>query len=84
MSHISVYVRSLSRGCMSLSKNEDHAPCINNSYRMDNMITRIGTRTAPVLSVAFSPDGKQLASGEQDKSVRVYTRRRTLWGYRLD
>jgi WD40 repeat protein len=48
------------------------------------LITRIGTHTAPVLSVAFSPDGKRIVSGEQDHSVRIYTRHRSLWGYRLD
>jgi WD40 repeat protein len=48
------------------------------------LITRIGTHTAPVLSITFSPDGKRLASGEHDKSVRIYTRHRVLWGYRLD
>jgi eukaryotic-like serine/threonine-protein kinase len=40
--------------------------------------------TAPVYAVAFSPDGRQLLSGEHDHSVRLYTRRRTLWGWRLD
>jgi WD40 repeat protein len=30
------------------------------------LITTIGTHTSPVLSVAFSPDGKQLVSGEHD------------------
>jgi WD40 repeat protein len=48
------------------------------------LITRIGTHTSPVLSVAFSPDGKQIVSGERDHSVRLYTRRRALWGWRLD
>ncbi|MGH9766268.1 MAG: WD40 repeat domain-containing protein, partial [Blastocatellia bacterium] len=48
------------------------------------LITRIGTHTSPVLSVAFSPDGKQIISGEHDHSVRLYTRRRALWGWRLD
>jgi WD40 repeat protein len=48
------------------------------------LITRIGTHTAPVLSVAWSPDGKRLAAGGHDKSVRVYTRHRTLRGRRLD
>ena len=47
------------------------------------LITRIGTHTSPVLSVAFSPDGKQIVSGERDHSVRLYTRRRGLWGWRL-
>jgi WD40 repeat protein len=49
-----------------------------------SLITRIGAHTAPVLAVAFSPDGKHLVSGEHDKSVRIYTRRRLLWGRRLD
>jgi WD40 repeat protein len=49
-----------------------------------SLITHIGTHTAPVLSVAFSPDGRQLVAGEHDRSVRVYTRHRALWGYRLD
>ncbi|MGH9802456.1 MAG: hypothetical protein ACRD82_18985 [Blastocatellia bacterium] len=31
-----------------------------------------------VLAVAFSPDDKQLVSGEYDNSVRIYTRRRRL------
>lgn len=48
------------------------------------LITRIGTHTSPVLSVAFSPDGKQIVSGERDHSARLYTRRRELWGWRLD
>lgn len=46
------------------------------------LITTLGTHTAPVLSVAFSPDGKRIASGEQDNSIRIFTRQRTLWGYR--
>jgi WD40 repeat protein/serine/threonine protein kinase len=49
-----------------------------------SLTTRIGTHVAPVRSVAFSPDGKHIVSGEHDKSVRVHTRHRTLWGYRLD
>jgi WD40 repeat protein len=48
------------------------------------LATRIGTHAAPVRSVAFSPDGKHIVSGEHDKSVRVHTRHRILWGYRLD
>ena len=39
---------------------------------------------ARVMSVAFSRDGKRIASGEEDKSVNVYTRHRTLWGRKLD
>lgn len=49
-----------------------------------SLATRIGTHAAPVRSVAFSPDGKHIISGEHDKSVRVHTRHRILWGYRLD
>ncbi len=48
------------------------------------LVTRIGTHTSPVLAIAFSPDGKQIVSGERDHSVRLYTRRRGLWGIRLD
>ncbi|MGH9831565.1 MAG: protein kinase domain-containing protein [Blastocatellia bacterium] len=48
------------------------------------LITKIGLHIAPVYSVAFSPDGKQLISGGHDHSVRLYTRRRSLWGFRLD
>jgi WD40 repeat protein len=49
-----------------------------------SLITRIGTHAAPVLSVAFSPDGQHLVAGEHDRSVRVYTSHRFLWGYSLD
>jgi WD40 repeat protein/serine/threonine protein kinase len=49
-----------------------------------SLATRIGTHVAPVRSVAFSPDGKHIVSGEHDKSVRIHTRHRALWGYRLD
>jgi WD40 repeat protein len=45
---------------------------------------RIGTHATPVYSIAFSPDGKRLVSGEHDGSVRVYSRQRTLWGYRIE
>ena len=44
---------------------------------------RIGTHASPVYSIDFSPDGRRLVSGEHDHSVRVYTRQRTLWGFRL-
>jgi len=43
-----------------------------------------GTHASPVYSIDFSPDGRRLVSGEHDHSVRVYTRQRTLWGYRLN
>jgi WD40 repeat protein len=46
--------------------------------------TRIGTHASPVYSIAFSADGRQLVSGEHDRSVRVYGRRRTLWGFDLE
>jgi WD40 repeat protein len=49
-----------------------------------SLAVRIGTHAAPVRSVAFSPDGKHIVSGEHDKSVRIHTRHRVLWGYRLD
>lgn len=48
------------------------------------LIRRIGSHTTPVNSIAFSPDGRQLVCGEGDKSVRLYTRRRTLWGHTLE
>jgi len=48
------------------------------------LLARVGTHASPVYSVTFSPDGTQLASGEHDHSVRLYTRHRALWGYRLD
>jgi WD40 repeat protein/serine/threonine protein kinase len=48
------------------------------------LITRIGTHTSPVYAIAFSPDGRQLVSGEHDRSLRLYTRHRTLWGLRLN
>ncbi len=49
-----------------------------------SLITYVGAHAAPVLAVAFSPDGRRIVSGEHDHSVRLYTRHRTLWGYRLD
>jgi WD40 repeat protein len=48
------------------------------------LVREIGTHTKPVLSVAYSPDGKRIVSGEHDASVRLYTRHHLLWGYRLD
>ncbi|MCA1629880.1 MAG: WD40 domain-containing protein [Acidobacteria bacterium] len=52
--------------------------------RRRRLVARVGTHNAPVRSVAFSPDGRRIVTGGADKSVRVYTRRRTLWGYSLD
>ena len=49
-----------------------------------SLISRVGAHTAPVLSIAFSPNGKRLTSGEHDGSVHIYTRHRSLWGYRFD
>ena len=47
------------------------------------LVTTIGTHTSPIYALAFSPDGQQLITGEHDRSVRRYTRRRTLWGFDL-
>jgi WD40 repeat protein len=49
-----------------------------------NLITHIGTHTSPVYALAFSPDGSRLISGEHDRSVRLYSRHRTIWGFRVD
>jgi WD40 repeat protein len=48
------------------------------------LVTTIGTHTSPIYALAFSPDGRRLMTGEHDRSVRQYTRRRTLWGFSLD
>ena len=44
----------------------------------------VGQHILPVLAVGFAPDGRRLVTGEQDSSVRVYTRQRSLWGWRLE
>ena len=66
-----------------VSAGDDKTICLWDADRC-KLITRIGTHMSPVLSVVFSPDGKQIVSGERDHSVRLYTRRRGLWGWRLD
>jgi WD40 repeat protein len=48
------------------------------------LITTIGTHTSPIYVLTFSPDGTRLFTGEHDRSVRQYTRRRSLWGFSLD
>ena len=48
------------------------------------LVEEIGIHTSPVLAVAFSPDDKHLVTGEYDNSVRIYTRQRSLWGWKLD
>lgn len=48
------------------------------------LVTTIGTHTSPIYALAFSPDGKRLFTGEHDRSVRQYTKRRSLWGYSLN
>src|SRR5687767_1739734 len=48
------------------------------------LVTTIGTHTSPIYALAFSRDGKRLVTGEHDRSVRQYSRRRTLWGFSLN
>ena len=48
------------------------------------LMTRIGLHIAPVYAVAFAPEGGRLVAGGHDHSVRLYTRHRSLWGFRLD
>lgn len=48
------------------------------------LLTTIGTHTSPIYALAFSPDGRRLITGEHDRSVRQYTRHRTLWGFSLE
>lgn len=48
------------------------------------LIAQIGTHNSPIYAIAFSPDGRHLISGEHNRSVRLYTRRRMLWGFRLN
>ena len=47
------------------------------------LVTTVGTHTSPIYAIAFSPDGQRLISGEHDHSVRIYTRHREVWGFRL-
>jgi len=54
------------------------------NVKKHQLISTIGTHTKPVDAVAFNPNGKQIVSGEHDASVRVYTRHRMLWGWRLN
>ena len=46
--------------------------------------TYIGQQNASVMSLAFSADGQRLACGGRDGLVRIYTRNRKLWNFRLD
>ena len=66
-----------------VSSSDDKTICLWDVNRR-KLITQIGAHTSPILSVAFSPDGKQIISGERDHSMRIYTRRRTLWGWPWD
>jgi WD40 repeat protein len=48
------------------------------------LVATIGTHTSPVYALAFSSDGRRLITGEHDRSVRQYTRHRSLWSFSLD
>jgi WD40 repeat protein/serine/threonine protein kinase len=69
--------------CEVASAGEDQVVALWDANRR-KLITRIGSHASPVYAIAFSPDGKQLVSGEHDRSVRLCARRRTLWGWRLE
>lgn len=50
-------------------------------YRQE-LLREVGIHASPVAAVAFSLAGN-LLTGEQDRSVRVYQPRRSLWGWQL-
>jgi WD40 repeat protein len=45
---------------------------------------QVVAHNAPTLSVAWSPDGRRLVVGTHDAGVYLFSRRRTLWGWRLN
>jgi WD40 repeat protein len=69
-------------GRWAASSSEDQTVSVWDVERRSRA-AQLGARTAPVLSVAFSGDGR-LVTGEQDGAVRIFTRRRMLWGFALD
>jgi hypothetical protein len=69
--------------------------CSLNQSQLDTVIELANQEAAGIARIAievgdddsaetFSPNGRQLISGEHDHSVRLYTRHRTLWGFKLD
>ncbi len=76
---------------VAFAPDNQHAVSVSDDHKVKLWDVRarkleqeIGTHTAPVLAVAFSRDSRQIVIGEHDRSVRVYTRHNTLWGWPLD
>ncbi|HKR64325.1 MAG TPA: WD40 repeat domain-containing protein, partial [Thermoanaerobaculia bacterium] len=70
-------------GTLVASAGDDRMIALWNAPR-GGLHRTVGTHAMPVYSVAFSPDGRRLVSGEHDASVRIYTRRRTVFGFAID
>jgi len=68
-------------GAQAVSAGDDRAIAWWNLTRGKLIYKQL--QSSPILSVAFSPDGCRVVAGGHDNSVRVYTRRRSLWGMKL-